>query len=251
VLPEIAEQLLEANPRLAKALSLAGISKRGLAAYIILLTRGPMTAAQAARYMDIPITKAYAVFSRLMDVGLIAKQGGRPAVYAARPPREAWLRLKSRLLGEINYVEEKLIPALEAMAGRAATYSIFVLGHGSIEDTASKIMARGKSPLRIALAFPEMLSERLLESLLEASHRRETRILLSSEIKQDMLRELGGVAEIRWTGSMFGGGFIGDEVLLIIRGGVGLVGLWSNHEYFVRIATIYFDHLWETAAAQP
>jgi sugar-specific transcriptional regulator TrmB len=250
LLPEAAEHLLQANPRLLKALSLAGLSKRDLTAYILLLTRGPLTAAQLAREMNIPLTKAYLTASRLTKTGLASSRGRRPATYVAAPPREAWLRLKSRLLEEISYVEEKLIPALETMASNAAAYNVFVLGPDSIENTARQIVLRGVSPLRVAVAFKEMAAPGIIEVLRETSHRRSTRILVAEEARGPWIEELEG-AEIRYTENMFGGGFIGEEVLLVIRGGRGLSGLWSSHEYFVSIATIYFDHLWSTASNNP
>ncbi len=247
MIPGVVEQLLQVNPRLAKALGLAGLSRRDMAAYVLLLTRGPMTAAQLAREMNTPLSKAYQALSRLIDSGLAIRQGGRPSTYAARPPREAWLKLKTRLLEEISYVEEKLIPALEAIAGNAATYNVYVLGQGSLEEAARRIVLEGSGPLRVAVAFKDMVTPALLEALRETMHRRRMRILVAEEAGREWTENFESAAEIRYMEAMFGGGFIGDEVLLIIRGGGGLAGLWSSHEYFVSIATIYFDHLWETA----
>jgi len=49
--------------------------------------------------------------------------------------------------------------------------------------------------------------------------------------------------------SLFGSGLItSDSILLIVKSNDNLTGLFSNHKYFVDIATVYFNHLWLTTA---
>ena len=47
---------------------------------------------------------------------------------------------------------------------------------------------------------------------------------------------------------MFGSGAVGDNsIVLVVETGNVMGAIISNHQFFVSIGRIYFDHLWETA----
>lgn len=250
-MPSIYEAFLATDPRVLKALSLIGLSKTDLKAYMVILSEGPSTAREIADRVGIASAKIYSVLSRLEKIGLIVKDmGQRPAIYMAVPPEDAWFELKRRLMAELENIEKVLIPFLESIRKGTPYYRVAIVGSSEVESMAVRIIEDSKSKvLRLAIPFPELITDKVVEALRKVAPLKTVKILASEEVLHLIPEDLP--LDVRVTKTLFGGGIVGDQVLLIVRTRTGIAGMWSSHEYFTHIATIYFDKLWEEASSNP
>ena len=115
-----------------------------------------------------------------------------------------------------------------------------------IESAAELLESSGTM---MAMPFPEMLADdRIARALLKASSTRPVKLLVDERTLGIALEKLSASkVSIRARDKLFGGGVIGREVLFVVEGREGLVGLRSGMGFFVELARVYFEYLWRDA----
>jgi len=111
-------------------------------------------------------------------------------------------------------------------------------------DALLSVVRRSIRSLDVALAHRALIDDHLVRALEEASKRASVRVLLEHGIELSMPSRV----EVKVRKGMFGSGAVGDNsIVLVIETGNVMGAIISNHQFFVSIGRIYFDHLWETA----
>jgi len=221
--------------------------------YLTLLANGPLTAEELSRKSGIPYSKVYSVIRRLESKGIIEKDEGRPYRVYPKPPDVVWNIVKNAINSKIEGFEDKVLPILRNMyVYHRPVISPYkrvgiVEGLDNIISKALEVLVETPPPILIALPFKDMLRPSIVEALKVYSRAKKPKILISPEILEvKELLSLEG-AEIRVKRDMFGGGIVGSQVLLLLRYGNSYVGLWSDYDFFIQVARVYFEHLWSNS----
>jgi len=226
-----------------------GLSSIDVKVYITLLMNGPLTARKLAELLSISVTKTYEPLNRLIKKGFVEKSRERPAVYYAKPPREVWSNIKREVTDLMEFIENYIIPQLEAMASiPSQPYQITIIPQGSIIREIVTLISKSKSDVDIAISFPELVVNEVINAITDASKDKRVRVLVTSRIAKLFDRLKNGFVHVKILDDMFGSGVIGDTVILIVKNPSGtLNAMWSSHKYFNEIARVYFNHLWSKA----
>ena len=236
---------------LSELFRFVGLGTSELRIYLIVLLRGPITAKDLAREVNISPTKIYEPLNKLVRIGLLEKTSDRPARYVAVNPRIAWRKIKNSIDEKIKIFEERILPQIESLyRGGSGAYRVLIVPPQLIENSIRDVILSTSTNIDIALSYRELLTEKVINSIIEVSDKVKTRILLEEELREEKiiekLRERG--ISLRFLSGMFGSGVIGGVVILIVKTPEGeLMGIWSDHEFFTEIAKVYFDHLWSKA----
>jgi hypothetical protein len=114
----------------------------------------------------------------------------------------------------------------------------------AVKDALLSVVRRSIRSLDVALAHRALIDDHLVRALEEASKRATVRVLLEHGIELSMPSRV----EVKVRKGMFGSGAVGDNsIVLVVETGNVMGAIISNHQFFVSIGRIYFDHLWETA----
>lgn len=222
-----------------------GISRNELKLYFILLLNGKMTAKEISDKINISYTKIYPVLTKLEGRGWIRRMGKRPSYYMANPIREVWENVKKNIMDNLEKIERDLIlPISVLLSSQTSFYNIALVQQDSIVDTLNQILSENSSKYYIAISFPELLSTDLVRVLEANSYKYDVRLILTRDLNIN-----SKVIQVRYLDSMFGSGVItSNSIFLIIRTqGNVLLGMYSNHVYFVEIGRVYFEYLWDKA----
>lgn len=222
-----------------------GLSKSELRAYAVLLTKGPMTAKDLAKSLNVSQVKVYPLLNELIKKGWVKREEGRPTRYVAVPLLEVWHALKSSVIKKLDDIERDIILPLNALFGSKPTAgTVAILSGSSLIDALIALIVRDSREIKMSIAHKELTDDRVLSALTEASKR----VAVKALVKEGLEVDLPPRVEVKKKEDLFGSGVITDNsVLLIVKSGSILNGIASNHEYFVNIANVYFDHLWGSA----
>ncbi len=233
---------------LNKLMKLLGLSKRDLEIYFLILTSKGMTANEISEILDIPLPKVYESLSVLSNRRWIYKTMERPARYYSIPIREVWEDLKRKINDMMREVEEKIIPVLESMSEKPAPlFKVILLGKDRIVSFTKRIIRISKSEVAIAMSFPEVMSRDVIEELNKASAYKNIRLIVTEDVARILEGRLNKYMQVKKVDKLFGSGVIGDEILLIVRSGGELNGLWSDHVYFIDLGKVYFNYMWSSS----
>lgn len=236
---------------LQRLLRIWGIGKKELEIYTVLLTSGELTAKEISTKLNMPLSKVYDSLSVLLEKKWIARTPSRPFKYYANPIRNVWDELKSNLLETINNIEEKIIPMIEDLSKHPASiFRVALIGKNRIPSYIAKVLRDSTNDkLRIAISH-----EYLLKIVYRYFSEKTTPIYSKVHllIEEDLFKKiqktkLGSFIELKKTGTMYGSGIIGREILLIIGEEDSMQGLWSDHIYIVELGKGYFDYIWSTS----
>jgi len=234
--------------KLLTLLRLVGIGRREAKVYITILTHGPITARDLALHLNVSPTKVYEPLNKLVSLGLVVKTHDRPAKFMAVEPRIAWRRIKGIIEDNIKVFEEKLLPQIEALYhGSSGLYRIILVPGHDIVHRLTDVIISSRTNVDIALSYRELITEQILKAIINASKHIKIRLLIDKKYTdfQELLALRNEGVNIHVIDGMFGSGVIGSSVLLIVKTKEGdLIGMWSDHEFFVEIAKVYFEHLW-------
>ncbi|BFH73420.1 helix-turn-helix domain-containing protein [Sulfurisphaera javensis] len=222
-----------------------GISRNELKLYFILLLNGKMTAKELSDKINISYTKIYPILTKLEGRGWIRRIGKRPSYYIANPIREVWENVKKNIFDSLEKIERDLIlPISVLLSSQTSFYNIALVQQDAINQTLQQILSENSSKYYVAISFPEILSQELVKLLEANSYKHDVKVILSKSLKVD-----SNVLQVRYLDSMFGSGIItSNSIFLIIKTqGNTLLGMFSNHIYFVEIGKVYFEYLWEKA----
>jgi sugar-specific transcriptional regulator TrmB len=144
-------------------------------------------------------------------------------------------------------VETKVIPLLErASVGSPPLFRIFLLNEGKIQYYIEKVFSKASKEVLIAISHKEIINDEFFEKISSLKDKgAKIWMIITKGVyeflkdKNIMVRENYKIAD-----EMFGSGIISDEIILIFKNGNQLNALWSDHNYFVELGKIYFEHLW-------
>jgi sugar-specific transcriptional regulator TrmB len=238
---KVGENELEELLRLLKFL---GVSTTESRVYLFLLTYGPMTVREISEKMNAAQSKIYTAVESLEKRNWVYKGTGRPAKIHPTHVEEVWRYIKERLNRMMDNIETKVVPALQSLeAGRANYYKVMIVVEPQIEHIAKRIMFEDSKEVKVAIGDKRLITPGLMEALIYAARWKTLKLIFPPDLEEDgkTLENLG--AQVRYK-KIFGGGIIGDEILLIINMGEELTGLWSDHAFFKTLGDMYFDRLW-------
>ena len=233
---------------LAKLTNIArafGISRNELKIYFILLLNGKMTAKEISNVMNISYTKIYPLLTKLEGRGWIIRVGKRPSYYVANPIRDVWENVKKSILENLEKIERDIIlPISMLLSSKTSFYNIALIQQENVMRTMKQILSENSSKYYVALSFKELLSEDIIKMLEANSYKADVKIIATKNLKID-----SKILKIRYSDSMFGSGIItSNSIFLIIKTQENvLLGMYSNHIYFVEIGKVYFEYLWDRA----
>ncbi len=236
---------------LSELFRIVGLGASELRIYLVVLLRGPTTAKDLAKEVNISPTKIYEPLNKLVRLGLLEKTSDRPAKYIAVNPRIAWKKIKSYIDERIRFFEERILPQIESLyRGGSGTYRVLIVPPQLIENSVRDVILSSSSNIDIAISYSELLTNDIVNSIIEVSDKVKIRLLVEEELRNhDFIGKISSSSvSLRFLNGMFGSGVIGGIVILIVKAPGGeLIGIWSDHEFFTEIAKVYFDHLWNKA----
>ncbi|MCX8135829.1 TrmB family transcriptional regulator [Pyrobaculum aerophilum] len=226
------------------------IGAREVDIYLALVERGESTARDLAEALNIPYTKVYAYIERLRDMGLVIPQGGsRPLKYRAVPPAEVYKLLVNKVsnaLRSLKPIFDSLQLVYESKHPVASpTFLTLIRGAGRVADLISDIIAATDNEAYLAVPFPELITYRLLATIAEESKRIVIKVLTTDQLRNKF--DLPPRVEIKTVNEMFGGGAIGNSVLIFVKYGGEISGVYSNERFILEIAKTYFYNVWQKA----
>ncbi|BBG24210.1 TrmB family transcriptional regulator [Sulfuracidifex tepidarius] len=238
----MSNQLLdEMISRISKFASIFGISRSELKVYAFLLLNGKSTARDTSEKLNMSYTKVYSILSRLEGRGWIVKIAKRPTLYEAVPVKEVWLNIKGIIAAKLEQLEKDFIEPLSAFTF-SSPYTVIIIPSKDIISAMKEYLVEKSQKYFIAISYQELLTDPVLELIKADSTKGETRVILSKGVKFPDIPSI----QMKTIDSMFGSGIItSSSMLLIVKSGESLIGLSSSHRYFVEIATVYFNYLWD------
>ncbi|HEW63862.1 TrmB family transcriptional regulator [Fervidicoccus fontis] len=232
---------------LLKLLKVYGMKKRDIEIYLRLLNSGGLTAKELSVMTGLPQSKVYESLSKLIEKGWVMKSSDRPSIFYPVNIAEVWNETKHEISKKMEEVETKVIPLLErASVGSPPLFRIFLLSEGKIQYYIEKVFSKASKEVLIAISHKEIINDEFFEKISSLKDKgAKIWMIITKGVyeflkdKNIMVRENYKIAD-----EMFGSGIISDEILLIFKNGNQLNALWSDHNYFVELGKIYFEHLW-------
>ncbi len=233
-----------------------GLTDYEARAYLSLLEKGSMTAGQVSEVADLPYSKIYETLNALDKKGWIKIERGRPSRYYPKSPSEALEAAKLRFQSRIKSWEESILDELQPLYEKREILEkpdIWIIrGEFNVLAKLREMLDTVKSELMVAVpSLPEELIN-VIFPILSHLHGVGVRIMfmVSGGVKEEIVKRMAEVAEVRVRDRMFGGGVIADgrEVVLLLgeEEKPSLV-IWSDHIGLVKFAKDYFQYLWNTA----
>ncbi|MBS7287727.1 MAG: TrmB family transcriptional regulator [Candidatus Freyarchaeota archaeon] len=245
-----------------RALEKAGLTGYEAEVYITLVMEGALTAREASRRSSVPYSRIYDVLEGLEEKGWVQVRGGRPKLYAARPPSEAMRLVKLRFQREMEENERRIIeflqPIYERSEGAEQPNVWLIHGESNILAKFREMVGNARRELLIALPVigEEVVEPVKAELSLLVSRGVRVRFMASviNEGTAEALTRIFGEGCVALRDIMYGGGVIvdGEEAMIILLSKVEgefkfSMGIWSDHMGLAMIATSYFNFLWETS----
>ncbi len=245
-----------------RSLEKVGLTGYESEVYLTLVMEGALTAREASRRSGVPYSRIYDVLEGLEEKGWVQVRGGRPKLYAARPPSEAMRLVKLRLQREMEENEKRIIEILQPIYERsegAEQPNIWLIhGERNILDKFREMVGSARKELLIALPFISgEVFELVKDELVRLSSMGVNVRFMASTVGEgvvEALTRIFGEGCITVRDIMYGGGVIADgrEAMIILltrtEGGFRFsMGIWSDHMGLAMIATSYFNFLWETS----
>ena len=252
----MAEALI--SGRVDRSLRDIGLTEYESLAYLALVKSGELTAGKISELTSIPYSKVYSVLDSLDRKGWIEVKGGRPRLYYPKSPVEALMAEQLKQENKFEQIKEllieELLPLYEQRGVKEKPEIWIIRGSENIASNIREIIAKVKRELMVALPeVPEELPPMVFPYLELLRDRKVDILLLTTTDLVSTLKDYAAyIAEVRVRDEMFGGGVVvdGKETLLFLGKGVTEeqnLAIWSDHVGLNMIATIYFQHLWDTA----
>jgi sugar-specific transcriptional regulator TrmB len=227
-----------------------------IAAYIVLLEVGEMTAMEISQEASVPYSKIYKVLNSLKQKGWIKSSESRPFKYYPVPPIEAMvftkLRLEDKYPSWENAVAEELQPLYEKRELVERPDVLILRGQQAVLTKLEEVLK--KATKEIMIAAPEFARNIIASAdpLMSGLKKTVSVKLMVAGKTEDwiILKKFLVVSELRIRGHMFGGGIIADgkEAMLFLGEDKPSLVIWSNHVGLVGFAREYFQFLWDSSA---
>lgn len=252
----MAEALI--SGRVDRSLRDLGLTEYESLAYLALVKSGELTAGKVSELTSIPYSKVYSVLDSLDRKGWIEVKGGRPRLYYPKSPVEALMAEQLKQENKFEQIKEllieELLPLYEQRGVKEKPEIWIIRGSENIASNIREIIAKVKRELMVALPEVPVELPTMVFPYLELLRDRKVDILLltTTDLVSTLKDYAAYIAEVRVRDEMFGGGVVvdGKETLLFLGKGVTEeqnLAIWSDHVGLNMIATIYFQHLWDTA----
>ena len=252
----MAEALI--SGRVDRSLRDIGLTEYESLAYLALVKSGELTAGKISELTSIPYSKVYSVLDSLDRKGWIEVKGGRPRLYYPKSPVEALMAEQLKQENKFEQIKEllieELLPLYEQRGVKEKPEIWIIRGSENIASNIREIIAKVKRELMVALPEVPVELPPMVFPYLELLRDRKVNILLltTTDLVSTLKDYAAYIAEVRVRDEMFGGGVVvdGKETLLFLGKGVTEeqnLAIWSDHVGLNMIATIYFQHLWDTA----
>jgi len=244
-----------------KSLKELGLTEYEVQAYVALVDGGQMAASDISSKSGVPFSRVYDVLGRLEEKGFIQVQRGRPTQYVAKAPTEivrlVRLALQEKIEKSGKAVIEELQPRFERET-QATTRDVWLLhGRAAILAKALEMVTVAKD--EVLFSLPSLDTSTLkdtfeiedLTDIIEAILNLKVPkvCVLTSEVPTDLKELIPKEIEIRSRDKVFGAGLVVDrrETLIMLAGGNDdseFLGVFSSHNVFANMASLYFDSLW-------
>jgi len=233
-----------------------GLTSYEAKAYLALVENGTMTARKICEKTGIPYAKIYEVLSRLERKGWIIIEKEKQNKYKPKPPVEAVKETSSKMIEEIRNYGRQIIRELQPIYDRKGVKErpevIILRGTRMIIEKADSAFEKASKEIEIAIprsiyGFYLQLGGRIREIMRRGVN---VKVLADSNHEELLKKIIEAGVEVALKEKMFGGGIIvDDEEALILLGEEKLspIAIWSNHGELVKVAKIYFEHLWRDA----
>ncbi len=237
--------------KLRDTLGRLGLGAYEVRTYLALVERGPMTAREAAEAAGIPYSRIYSVLKRLESFGAVSRGGGRPEKFFAMPPIQVYGKLVDgveKVLGELRGIMDGLQTIyesryLERHQRSESTFLNIIRGREQIASFAIGVLESAAEKAYVALPYMELLDYRLVDTILAVSRQADVYLMVTAPLRE-ALGDVPPRISVKVRDEMFGGGFITDVVLLVVKHAGELLGVYTNDRYLVDIAKTYYAHLW-------
>ncbi|MEM3386822.1 MAG: TrmB family transcriptional regulator [Nitrososphaerales archaeon] len=246
--------LLPISERARKALEGLGLTEYEIKAYTTLIEYGEQTASDLSRNSGVPYSKIYEVLNSLEEKGWVEVERSRPSRFYPKPPATCVeitkMRLEKEMAENESRVIEELTPIYEKRDVRERPEIWIIRGEYNILSKVKETISSCRKELNIAIpSISPKLANLITPTFARLGSNVKVRVLLSSNISQNILQTLAKLGEVRVRDQMFGGGVIADATqVILILGASGEneshLAIWSDHSGLAKFAKNYFDYLW-------
>jgi Predicted transcriptional regulators len=125
----------------------------------------------------------------------------------------------------------------------APTFLTLVRGVERIAELIQEVIATAEDEVYLAIPFEELVNYRILAVISEESKRLSVKILTTTRLTHKF--DLPPRVEVKTVQEMFGGGAIGTAVVIYVKYGGEITGVYSNDKFLIEVARTYFEHMWK------
>ena len=232
-----------------------GFSRQEIEIYVKLVTEGPLTAKEISREVNIPYMKLYSMLKRLESKGVVRKdKSKRPQKYFAEPPMKIYEIIREEVISQLeklgNYFKTlQEMYETSHLSHLTRTPVELISGKRGVSNLVEKIFEETSRFIYMAIPFKDLLD--LLNLFQRINYDQiEVKILIAKNLLNNSIRIIKDkpipLTLIRLKDKMFGFGFVTEKhVLLAVKSDGEIRGIHSSAEYFIEIARVYFNFLWD------
>jgi sugar-specific transcriptional regulator TrmB len=256
------------SERISAILSEFGLTSLEARVYVMLYRLGECRAGQIAAALQLARPDVYRVLRGLSEFGLVQRVPGRPAIFAATPPRQGLKLLLARHKQKLISIEREstaLVKSIESYSRlnieRSETFLLITGGANLIERSKQMIMDAKYDYAGILSkdALQRIRDDGVASALLSAKHRK-VNVRLISEIDELSLlcaKFLSRHLELRRSQDVLFGMGIVDKNEMIFGPAITQsestdrsareMDLWTNNSRFIRGMYALFEKIWKTS----
>jgi len=242
------------NDDLAISLDEFGLSKYESKAYLVLLSKGPLSASELAYYANLPRTKVYPTLTKLAKKKLAVITQDKPVVCSAVSPDDALgelvLAQESRAKGMKNIVEKLQKISCEGRKPQGAEERTYlVLEPNLVLGTLEELISATKSIIASTLdSWGLRLLLQCRNSLAKAiTNYIEVKIVVSKECSNDLLSSLPNGVNVK-IGEPNTDILIFDKfTVMLVNGSNGKGVLFRSNDVMWNICNRMLDKAWSNS----
>jgi len=234
---------------LLKSLCKFGLSPNEAKAYLTLVMHGSLSAKKVSLLANIPFSKVYSILNGLVQKGWVYKlQEGSTIVFKPKPPREAIMEAKHKIILELDSNADTIItnlqPIFESRLSAEKPDIWLIYGENNVREKLIDMIRYTNEELLLALHIRLKGIIPIIEALKKRGIKVRVLTVKSLVHSFKLIKEC-----VRVRDSMFGGGAISDtrEAVIILGAGKDIIAIWSNHMELIYLARHYFESLWLSA----
>jgi len=241
-----------ARDRIVSRLKELEVSTHEALAYITLLTRPNISAAELCKETEIPDSKIYFALDGLSKKGMIIVQKGNPKIYLPTPPKDAITNLKNQLaeslnekLKEADALTDILTPLYDSSERSGELEIAYIIrGQKNVINRMKALITTARKEITIFIAYPDVFKE-VKEVLLEAKEKR--RVKLNIAMTQDVFEtgspsNLGEIRLLHCEVDSLGMLISDMKTLLTVSNWTDGSALLTQDQNLITVTKDYFDN---------